>query len=160
MHEMMIESELRKTKMSESYVRKMRRVAREWLKYPSIEKMYKTITGKRRLGSEATVEYYINGVRRFVKFLGLKDPEEALATIRNNGIDVQETVDKFIDWLLERYAHKSARGFTWGVRRWLKINNVSVDWKQIVMPKASEIVEIDGARTDFDGFETTFALEL
>jgi len=59
--------------------------------------MYTTITGKRRLGSEATVEYYINGVRRFVKFLGLKDPEEALATIRNNGIDVQETVDKFID---------------------------------------------------------------
>ena len=53
----------------------MRKYARDWVeKFPSIAKINVAITGPRRLGSENSVENYVKVVRKFVAFLGLKDP--------------------------------------------------------------------------------------
>jgi hypothetical protein len=61
----------------------MRKFPREYMqKYPSVAKIYDAIAGSRRLGSEGTVENYVNYVAKFVKFLGFSNPETALAAIQ------------------------------------------------------------------------------
>ena len=45
----------------------MRRFAVEYIeKYPSVKKIYDSITGSRRMGTDKTVSNYINGIIPFV----------------------------------------------------------------------------------------------
>ncbi len=124
----------------------MRRHAREWVeKYPSIKRIYGAIAGPRRLGSESTVESYVNGVGKFVRFLDLQDPEEALEKLLKGEIDAAGKVDKFIDFSLENYAHKSVRARLFGVKKWFELNGVKVDWNRIEFPTSAETRETDRA---------------
>lgn len=127
-------------------LRKMRRGVREWLKYPSIKDMAKRITGRRKLGSWGTVEIYVNGVKRFCKYMDCGDPETALEMLRKEA-DVTKKVDGFIDWLLERYSYKGSRSLTSGVKKWLKLNDIPVKWSKIEMPSSTEVQEVDRAPT-------------
>jgi len=126
----------------------LRKTPRLWIeKYPSIRRMYETITGPRRMGSPATAENYIHGVRRFVSFLGYEDPETVLEKIRRGEIDALRMVDMYIDYALERYAHKTVRSQVFGVKKWLETNGVFLNWKKIEMPTVTEIQEEDRAPT-------------
>ncbi len=126
----------------------MRKYARDWIeKFPSIAKIHVAIAGPRRLGSENSVENYVKAVRKFIDFLGLEDPETALKKFHSQKLDPSNNVDKFIDYALEKYAHQTVRGFLFGIKKWLSLNGVKVDWNQIEFPTGAEIREVDRAPT-------------
>ncbi|MGA2680644.1 MAG: site-specific integrase [Candidatus Bathyarchaeia archaeon] len=128
----------------------MRRFAREYIeKYPSVRKINEAITGSRRMGSEKTVSNYINGISRFVMYLGFSDPETALTAMLECKVDAGAKVDSFIDYALDKMerSHKSVRLYVYGVKKWLDLNGVKVDWAKIELPTATEITEEDRAPT-------------
>ena len=85
----------------------MRKFAREYMeKYPSVKKVYTAIAGNRRRGSEVTVEHYINAISLFVDYVGYKDPELALSDMLSGKIDVQNSIDGFIDYALDEMPKK------------------------------------------------------
>ena len=77
----------------------MRKHPREMIeKYPSVAKIYDAIAGSRRLGSEGTVENYVNYVSLFTKFLGFSDPETALKAMVSGKVNAGEKIDAFIGY--------------------------------------------------------------
>lgn len=126
----------------------MRKQVREWVKrYPSIARMNEAITGPRRMGSIGTVEGYVQGVRRFVAFSGYVDPEVAVEELQSGEVDVAEKVDRFIDYALTKYAHRTVRNFLFGVKKWFELNGVHVDWDKIEFPTSAAPQEVDRAPT-------------
>lgn len=130
----------------------MRKYAREWVeKYPSIAKINEAIAGTRRMGSPGTVESYVKGVRKFVRFLGLQDPETALEKLLNGEVNAAAKADTFIGYCLDDkpkglgYAHNSVRNLIFGVKKWFELNGVRVDWDAIEMPASTEISQDDRA---------------
>jgi integrase len=129
----------------------MRKYAREWVEqYPSIAKLNEAIAGTRRMGSPGTVENYVKAIRKFVKFLGLQDPETALEKLLNGEVNAAVKADAFIDYALDDkkgpgYAHGTVRNFVFGIRKWFELNGVRVDWDQIELPTSTEIREEDRA---------------
>lgn len=124
----------------------MRKYARVWVeKYPSIAKINEAIAGPRRMGSVGTVENYVKAVRKFVVFLGLEDPETALGKLRSGEINAASQVDKFIDHVLEKYAHLTVRNFLFGIKKWFELNGVKVDWDKIEFPTSAVTQEMDRA---------------
>lgn len=126
----------------------MRKFAREWVaKYPSIAKINDSIAGPRRMGSEETVTGYVKGVRKFTKFVKVEDPEVLLSKLLTGEIDAGKQVDQFIDYALKDlvYAHNHVRNLVFGIKKWLDLNGVKVDWKAIQLPTSTEISEEDRA---------------
>jgi integrase len=121
---------------------------REWVeKYPSIAKVNQSIAGERRLGSERTVETYIKGIRKFVYFLGVTDPEEALRKLQAREFMPTAKVDEFIDVALKSYAHSTVRGFLFGVKKWFELSSLNIEWSKIEFPTSTETTETDRAPT-------------
>lgn len=125
---------------------KMRKHPREMIKkYPSVAKIYEAIAGSRRLGSEGTVENYVNYVSLFTKFLGFEDPETALKAMLNGKVDAGEKIDEFIGYALDDQgkSHSTVRNYTFGVKKWFDLNGVKVDWAKIEIPTSAEVREKD-----------------
>lgn len=116
-------------------------------KYPSVAKIYDAIAGSRRLGSEGTVEKYVNYVAKFVKFLGFNDPETALKAMQSGIVNAGEKVDAFIGYALDDLgdAHSTVRNYAFGVKKWLDLNGVKVNWAKIEMPTSNVTREEDKA---------------
>lgn len=126
----------------------MRKFAREWVqKYPSIGRVHQAIAGERRLGSEDTVEAYIKGVSKFIEFLGLSDPEEALRKLQSRELMPTKKVDEFIDHDLKSYAHRSVRNHLFGIKKWLELSDINLQWEKIEFPTSTESTEEDRAPT-------------
>jgi len=129
----------------------MRKFAREWIqKYPSIAKINQAIAGPRRMGSPRTVEDYVKAVKKFIEFLGESDPESALRKMRKRKIKAGIKVDRFIDKALLTYAHGTVRNYMFGIRKWLELNGVKVDWSKIEPPTSGAVRERDRAPTRDD----------
>jgi len=127
----------------------MRKAVKEWIeRYPSIARLNNAITGVRRMGSVGTVQNYVKGVQKFVAFLGLQDPETALSKFQSGVIDAGLKVDEYIDYALnKKYAHRTVRNQLFGIKKWLSLNEVSVNWEKIEFPTSTEIRENDRAPT-------------
>lgn len=128
----------------------MRKFAVEYLeKYPSVKKINDAITGSRRMGSEKTVINYINGILSFTDYLKIPNPEIALKAMLDGEIDAGAKVDSYIDCALDEKgkSHKTVRLYVFGVKKWLDLNGVKVDWAKIELPTATEIKEEDRAPT-------------
>jgi integrase len=124
----------------------MRKYAREWVdKYPSIARVYEAIAGSRRLGSEGSVENYVKAVRKFVAFVGFEDPEVVLKKLLNGDVNAFDKVDGFVDYALEKYAHQTVRGFLFGIKKWLELNGIRVNWEKVEFPTSTKISEMDRA---------------
>jgi len=132
------------------YLRKFAREAIE--RSPSIEKMALSIVGRRRRGSPATVNSYIPGILKYVDFIGYDNPEEALQAIIGEEVDVEDSLNGqgsgFIDMMLERYANKTVNTYIHGVKKWLEVNDVKVDWDKVEMPTTSVTRNVDRAPTE------------
>ncbi|MDR0471476.1 MAG: site-specific integrase [Nitrososphaerota archaeon] len=133
---------------------KMRKFAREYIEnYPSIKKIYDSIAGSRRLGSEISVSTYIAAVKNFLKYLNFSDPETALTALKNGDLDAGAKVDGYIDYALADkpnglgLSHSTTRSNVFGIKKWLDLNGVEVNWKKIELPTATEIREEDRAPT-------------
>ena len=127
----------------------MRKFAREYLNYPSVKKIYDAITGSRRMGSEKTVSNYINGIAKFTKYLGFLDPETALKSMLEGKVDAEAKIDSFIDYALDKLgrSHTSVRLYVFGIKKWVNLNGVKVNWAKIEMPTTTETTEEDRAPT-------------
>lgn len=128
----------------------MRKKPREMIeKYPSVKKIYDSIAGSRRMGSEQTVENYVNYVDLFTKFLGFDDPEEALLELQSGNVNAGEKLDAFIGYALDDLgkSHSTVRSYTFGVKKWLNLSSVEVDLSKIEMPTSTETREEDRAPT-------------
>ncbi len=130
----------------------LRKFAREAIaKYPSFAKMSQSITGRRRMGSPATVNGYIQGVKRFLKFIEYGDPETALEAIRSGKLDVEDELDRrdtgFIDTMLDTLANKTVHTYCYGVKKWLEVNDVKIDWSRVETPTTSVNLNEDRAPT-------------
>lgn len=130
----------------------LRRFAKEAItKYPSVKKMALSIVGKRRRGSPATVNSYIHGIMKFVDFVDCEDPEQALAAIKAGSVSVEKALNDqgtgYIDTLLMEYANKTVNTYVHGVKRWLEVNEVKVDWDKVEMPTVSVTLNEDRAPT-------------
>jgi integrase len=136
----------------------MRKFAREYIEnYPSVKKMCDAITGSRRIGSEKTVSNYINGIAQFIDYLGFSDPETALTAMLEGKVDAEAKIDSFIDYALDEMkrsdtdklgrGHKSVRLYVFGIKKWVDLNGVKVNWAKIELPTATETTEEDRAPT-------------
>ena len=116
-------------------------------KYPSVKKIYDAIAGSRRLGSEGTVENYVNYVNLFTKYLGFNDPEAALKAMQKGKVDAGEKIDAFIGYALDEKgkSHSTVRNYAFGVKKWLGLNGVKVNWAKIEMPTSNITREEDRA---------------
>lgn len=124
----------------------MRKAAREWIeKYPSISKVHEAITGPRRMGQPGTVENYVKGVQKFVTFLGCSNPETALSKLQSEELNAFQKVDQYVDFALKKYAHKTVRNQLFGIKKWLQLNEVKVNWEDIEFPTSVEVSETDKA---------------
>jgi integrase len=131
----------------------MRKYPREMIeKYPSVAKIYDAIAGSRRLGSEGTVANYVNYVAKFVKFLGYADPEKALEAMLSGKVNAGEKVDAFIGYALDDLgkSHSTVRNYAFGVKKWLDLNGVKVNWAKIEMPASNITREEDKAPSKED----------
>jgi len=79
------------------------------------------------MGSPATLNGYIQGVRRFIEHLRYDDLETVLEKIKSSEINAVEALDQqgkgFIDQALEKYAHDTVRGFLFGIKKRLSLND-------------------------------------
>lgn len=114
----------------------VRKVTLEWVdRYPSIRRLALSIVGRRRRGSPGTVQRYVTAVRFLCVFCGFESPEELLGS----GLDFARVIDEqgvgWIDSLLnEGYAGSTVNGHVMGVKKWLGVNGVEVDWGLVEMP--------------------------
>jgi len=112
----------------------------------SIKRMQMRIKGRKK-GSDSTVQLYAFGVRDYLQFIDLKDgPDKAVQSMREGKIDPTLTIDDWIDNLLQRVSSGTARKYIGGVKRWLQVNKIPVEWDDIEMP-VYESVEEDRAPT-------------
>jgi len=130
----------------------LRRFAKEAIEtYPSIARMSQSITGRRRMGSPATVNGYIQGIDRFLEFIGYGDPETALEAIVAGRVDVEDEMDRqdtgFIDVMLDKYANKTVHTYCYAVKKWLEVNGVTLDWSRVETPTTSVSRNEDRAPT-------------
>lgn len=136
--------------MKESWY--LRKGSRDWIEwYPSVRKMALSIVGRRRMGSPATVNGYVGGLKRFTEFLGEGDPEVVLEKILGGEIDPFQVVNEegsgFIDTMLETRANRTVHTYLYGVKKWLEVNGVDVRWDRVEMPTTAVTVEKDRAPT-------------
>lgn len=119
-----------------SYVRP---VTLEWVEaYPSVRRLALAVVGRRRRGSPSTVQRYVTALRFFCGFTGFESPEDLLAS----GVDFIELIDAqgsgWIDSLLgEGYAGATVHGHVMGVKKWLSVNGVVLDWDRVEMPNTA-----------------------
>jgi len=128
----------------------MRKFPREYIaKYPSVQKIYDSIAGSRRMGSEITVSNYVNAIAKFTKYLGFSDPETALSSMLEGKVDAGAKANSFIDYALDELgkSHSTVRTYTFGIKKWFALNGVKVDWAKIELPTATETTEEDRAPT-------------
>ncbi len=110
--------------------------------WESVRVLALSVVGRRRRGSPATVQRYVAAVRRFMDFVGYVDADRLIGDIRNGSIDFVELVDArgvgWIDVQLDMgYANKTVHGNLMGVKKWLSVNGVSVDWDRVELPATS-----------------------
>jgi integrase len=130
----------------------IRKAQKEWIEnYSSIKKLAYSIVGRRRRGSPATVNAYIIGVKRLVEFTKKRNPDNLLEDIQQNKIDPVKILDEprtgFIDTLLETKANKTVHRELYGIKKWLEVNDIQVDWNKIETPTTNVRFEYDRAPT-------------
>jgi site-specific recombinase XerD len=124
----------------------MRKFAREMVdEYPSIARVSEAIAGQRRMGSEATVTGYVRGIKLFMDYMDAKDPEALISKFKSEELDAGASVDRFIDYALKTSAHGTVRNNLFGVKKWLSLSGVHVDWEKIEMPTTTATSETDAA---------------
>jgi integrase len=120
---------------------------KEWVYFPSVSRMLINIVRRRR-GSFLTFRSYLRGVRRFVEYIRVGNPEVALELLR--GANANEIIDEFIEALTGTDLSPSTIKRTYyGLQKWLAVNDVAVDWDRIDIPKVGGRTQ-DRIPTDYE----------
>lgn len=110
-----------------------------WLKkYPSIQKFNKLIDRGRM--AQKTAETYINDVRTFCELIGFDNPEKTIEHIQSI-----ENKEDWLDNLVGKFSkeHGDSRCVCMfrAVKRWIELNKIDVDWRDIVLPSVTIKIE-------------------
>lgn len=123
---------------------------KRWVEYPSIREviLYKasSIGSYDLVSMESVYKGVIAPLMHFCKFHGYSDPETLLNDIKSGKIKVE---DYIISWrnrlLMEGLAPQTIITFNKGLKLWLKVNDVEVDWdrieRKVRTPRRRNIVE-------------------
>lgn len=125
-------------------------VSERWLEYPSIKKIVGYLAAKNGgfeyLSIKSLLTTFAEPVYYLCKYLGYKDPESLLEDIRSNKIDIVEAIQNFrLDLVSKGRAASSIRRYHTGIKKWLEVNRVRVDWDEIEilvpLPRKRSVVE-------------------
>jgi integrase len=93
-------------------------------------------------GSEDTVLIYVKGVKYFLEFLGLEDPETALEKVGSGEVDLEKSLNSYIDGLLAQgLSRNTVQTKLKGLKKWLDLNGIDFDWDKVERPKVWTVVE-------------------
>jgi len=117
----------------------------EWAKkFKSTEQMIERMENPRRPRSVNTIKQYCHSVMIFTKhYLKLKNADQALEKVK---VDPFKVIDEFVDYLMKqrKSAPKTVRGMFYGLKFWLKSNDVNTDsLKNVELPKSTRVLTED-----------------
>jgi integrase len=117
----------------------------------TVKRMALSVVGRRRRGSPATANGYVQGVKTLCDFLGLH-PDEVIQQTKAGRLDLAKKInsegDGFIDTVLNRgIANKTVWGWLAGIKRWTEVNEAPVNWENIERPTAAVTKNKDKAPT-------------
>ena len=116
---------------------------KEWIQYPSVAKFLK-LYNRGRI-TTTTLNSYVKSVAQFCEMLGYNEPEACLKFIVS-----KEDKEKYIDSLITKFqddlSNTRILSIMKGVRKWLDLNNVDIEWRDIILP-SYEVKEEDRAPT-------------
>lgn len=117
----------------------MKGIYNTWIeKYPSISKFKKLIERGRM--TENTVRNYVSDIHTFCTFLGFDNPESALEYIKSVK-EKEEWIDDLVSNLSKEYGNTRCTSMFKGVKKWLDLNRVDLDWRDVILPSVSRKVE-------------------
>jgi len=117
---------------------------KDWIKFPSVAKFLK-LYDRGRI-TTTTLDSYVKSVAQFCELLGFNEPEECLKFIAS-----KEEKERYIDSLITQFQNEGLSNtrivsIMKGVKRWLGLNKVDIEWRDIILPSV-EIKEEDRAPT-------------
>jgi integrase len=112
----------------------------EWSRqYPSLAKFDRLI--KRGRIAEETFEGYMRALKQLCELLGYGDPEKTLEKIRQTE-EKEEYLDNLITELRQQGLTDTRITSIFGaVKWWLSLNQVNIDWSNIILPSIESQVE-------------------
>lgn len=111
----------------------------EWLnKYPSIKAFNKLL--RRGRITLTTVENYVKSIKAFCEITGYSDPESSLGAIREVE-EIEDWLDSLVEKISKKVGNTRCVNIMKGVKWWLDLNKVDVDWRDIILPSVEAIVE-------------------
>lgn len=125
-------------------------VSRRWLEFRSIKKVVNYLLAKNGgyeyLSEKSILTSFVEPVYYFCKFLGYSNPDDLIKDIKDGKINVEDAIADWRLYLVERgRAPSSVRRYNNGLKRWLEVNRVQVDWDDInisvPLPKRRDVVE-------------------
>lgn len=86
----------------------------------------------RKGGSSRTAEGYVQDVIVFSRWLGM-EPDQVL----RSKFDWAAMINEYLDVMIvkDKLARSSAATRVFGIKKWLEVNDASLDWKKVEMPK-------------------------
>lgn len=112
----------------------------EWVnKFDSIKVFDERLLSRNR-ATWATVVGYVKGVKQFISFLGFKDPDSALEYLKKQA-NKASVIDDAVGKASKKKGPSHVGQIMKGVKKWLQLNDVEVNWKKVIMPGVETSVE-------------------
>jgi len=109
---------------------------RKWFQYESIKEVidYRAAKngGYEYVSKEAILHGIFVPVDKFISFLGYSDPDLVIRRIKSGEIDIEKAIIRWRSRLLEDgNAPQTIIRLNRGVKNWLKVNEVEVNWEKV-----------------------------
>jgi integrase len=111
--------------------------------FPSVQKIRSFLlrkAGKKEYFSEATYQQYLRAVNSITHFANCQNPDQVIEKLRGNTETVTKLVNGWIDTFTEKdFAPATQTGLCTGLKRFFRVNDIDINWKQIILPKLRQI---------------------
>jgi integrase len=117
-------------------------VYKQWMGYPSVIRLYDWFllkAGGEEYMSKKSLGVYLENIREFVLYSGSPSPDAVLTNLGSG-----EMLAKINEWVMVLTRKKNAPASivlkVRCVKRFFKVNSVSIDWEKVTLPKKRYIV--------------------
>jgi len=114
----------------------------EWERFlknsPSVKKFEKLLNRGRI--TPKTLEEYVKAVKDFCRVLEYESAEDALEYIKAIE-DKEDWLDSLIGEMRNKFSDNRIIDLMKGVKKWLILNRIDIDWEYIVLPSKERLVE-------------------
>lgn len=106
----------------------------------NLERYFSRKAGDRRFVSKDTITSYTKTVWNFVKYSGFEDPDAMLSKV--DDASMLGALDDYIGWCNEKGNSPGTQITRFNqLKRWLRVNDVELDWKKVILPKLRRVVQ-------------------